>query len=254
MDRLPGLNEVPPAPRTPSPTARHLIFGYRGSQGIALTVGIGFLAIGLILSTVFCWGLPVDLAITLGRRVTGGTILSAETNRSMKINGRRPTHVRFQYEAGGTRWEGESNSLDIRPGRTGPVDIEYSALNPAWGRMAGETYSMFGYLGLLALLFPAVGGWIVYSAIRGNRREIRAFTHGRPVLARVTFRGVDHSTSVNGRHPFLMRWEFRTETGAVHQGSISSMKLLDIKAFGDADQIVVLYDPDNPRASTLYVP
>lgn len=253
MDRLPGLNEVPPAPRTPSPEARHLVFGYRGSQGVMLIVGIGFLAIGLLIATVFCWGLPVDAAIALSGREATGTILSAETDHSVAVNGRRPTTVRFEYEAGGSRWQGEAVTFSIQPGQTGPVDVEYTSLYPAWGRLSGETYSSFGYLALLSLLFPGIGGLIVHYAVRSNRREIRAFTYGRPVLARVTFRGLDHSTKVNGRHPFLMRWEFRTEAG-VFQGSITSLKLLDIKAFGDAEQIVILYDPADPRSNTLYVP
>lgn len=253
MEHLPGLHEVPPAPRTPSPEARHLVFGYRGKQGVTLVIGGIFLTIGLAFTTLFCWGLPVDIAISLSRKEASGTILSAERSRNMKIAGRRPTVVRFEYEAGGTRWQGESNSLTMLPGETGPVAIEYATMNPAWGRVAGETYSTFGYAGLLSLLFPVLGGALLISAIRSNRREIRAFTNGRPILARVTFRGQDHSTKVNGRHPFLMRWEFRTESGHYH-GAISSMKLLDIKAFGDAEQVVILYDPADPRINTLYVP
>ena len=253
MDRLPGLNEVPPAPRTPSPQARHLVFGYRGSQGAILVVGIAFLVIGLIFSTVFCWGLPVDAAIALGRRETQGYLLSADTNRNVKINGRRPTKVRFRYEAGGIQWTGESNSFEIPPGQTGAVEVEYSSLNPAWGRLAGETYATFGYLGVISLLFPLLGGLVLSHAIRSNNREIRAFTLGRPALARVTFRGQDHSTTINGRHPFLIRWEFQAESG-FYRGSISSLKLLDIKAFGEAEQIVVLYDPADPKANTIFVP
>jgi hypothetical protein len=141
----------------------------------------------------------------------------------------------------------------IHPEQTGAIAVEYSSLNPAWGRITGETYSTFGYLGGLSLLFPAIGILLLYLAIRSNRREIRAFTQGRPALARVTFRGQDHSTTINGRHPFLLRWEFQTETG-IFRGSISSLKLLDIKVFGEAEQIVVLYDPEDPKANTIFVP
>ena len=218
-----------------------------------LLVGIGFLVLGLALATVFCWGLPVDAAIGLSRQESWGTILRAETNASVKVSGRRPTRVRFQYEAGGTQWTGEANSFAVKPGQTGPVQVEYASLNPAWGRLTGETYATFGYLGALSLLFPALGALLALSAIRSNRREIRAFTIGLPALARVTFRGLDHSTKVNGRHPFLMRWEFMTDRG-VFKGSITSLKLVDIKAFGEADQIVVLYDPADPKANTIFVP
>lgn len=253
MDRLPGLNDVPPAPRTPSPEARHLVFGYRGNQGIKLIVGIGFLVIGLIIATVFCWGLPMDAAIDLSRRETRGTILQAVTATGARTGSRPPTRVRFQYEAGGTRWTGEAITFAIDHDQTGAIAVEYASLNPAWGRLAGETYSTFGYLGALSLIVPLLGGLIAYFAVRSNRWEIRAFTRGVPVLARVTFRGQDHSTKINGRHPFLLRWEFNTDKG-VFKGSISSLQLLDIKAFGEADQLVVLYDPADPRANTIFVP
>jgi hypothetical protein len=230
-----------------------LIFGYRGSQGVRAIIGSAFLVVGLIVATIFCWGLPMDAAIALGSRQAQGTILSADTNLNVKANGRRPTKVRFEYEAGGSRWEGESNTFSVQPGQTGSVAVEYAAINPAWGRLAGETYGTFGYFGLLTLIIPAIGALILAGALRSNRREIRAFTKGRPVLARVTFRGQDHSITVNHRHPFLMRWEFRAETG-VFQGSITSLKLLDLKAFGEAEQVVVLYDPADPRVNTLFVP
>jgi hypothetical protein len=100
MNHLPGLHEVPPAPRTPSPEARHLIFGYRGRQGGLLVFGLAFLVFGSIVSAVFCWGLPVDVAIALGTREAPGTIRAAELNLRAKINGRRPTKVRFDYQAG----------------------------------------------------------------------------------------------------------------------------------------------------------
>ena len=253
MERLPGLGDVPPAPRTPSRQARYLVFGYRGSQGVMLIIGVAFLVIGLVVTTALCWGLPVDAAIAFSRQQTVGTILEAELNPHLRINKRRPTLVRFRYEADGTPWEGETNTFKVRPGQTGTVVIEYSGFNPAWGRLEGDTYSSFGLMGLVALLFPVLGAVIASAAVRSNRREIRAFTHGRPALARVTYRGQDHSTSVNGRHPFLMRWEFHTERGNF-QGSITSMKLLDIKAFGDAGEVVVLYDEADPRINTLFVP
>jgi len=253
MDHLPGLHEVPPAPRRPSPQARYLVFGYRGSQGVALVMGSCFLVLGLILALVFCWGLPVDAAISLGRREAPGRILAAELNRRVKINGRRPTKVVFEYEAAGATWTGETNSFTIRPGQAGPVQVEFAALRPAWGRLAGDTYCTFGYFGLLTLLFPGAGALLARSAVRSNRKEIRAFTQGLPAMARVTFRGHDSSVTVNGRHPFLMRWEFQAG-GGVFQGSISSMKLQDIKPFGDAAQVVVLYDPADPGSNTLFVP
>ena len=250
MDRLPGLNEVPPAPRTPSEEARFLVLGERGPHGHRKLAGLAALVLGAVLVVVFCWGLPVDVAITLGPRTCGGTLLDAERSPGL-LGG--STKVRFQYEAGGTRWTGEAVSSAIRPGQAGPIEVEYAALNPAWGRPARGTYAPFGYLGGLSLLVPLAGGCLLLAALRGQRRGARVFTHGFPALARVTFRGQDHAVKVDGRHPFLIRWEFMAGD-RVCKGSLRSVELLDVKAFGEAEQVVVLYDPADPRANTLFVP
>jgi hypothetical protein len=254
MDHLPTLKEVPPAPRTPSPEAHRLIFGYQSNQRMKIIIGGLILGIGLILAVVLCWGVPGELAITLNPRTTKGAILQAEPDRSFRIGTGKPTLVRFSYEGGGTHYEGESGSFDIAPGQTGSVQVQYSDWFPGWGRLAGGNYSAFGFWSLLVLVVPLAGWIILRRAVRSNHKEIRTFTHGRPVMARVTFRGQDHSVSIEGQHPFLMRWEFKTDSGALHHGAISSMNLLDIKAFGEAEQIVVLYDPADPRLNTIFIP
>jgi hypothetical protein len=111
---------------------------------------------------------------------------------------------------------------------------------------------MLGLFGLLLFLFPAVGGLLVLLAVRSNRREIRAFVHGTPTLARVVYAGDDLSTTVNGRHPYKVAWEFRVE-GDVYEGSLTSMKLLELEPFGKAREVAVLYDPADPSCNTLYV-
>ena len=71
---MPGLSldAVPPAPREPSPRARELIFRYQGSQKVLLLVGAIFLAIGVLLSVPMNWGLPSDLALSVGGRPSRG--------------------------------------------------------------------------------------------------------------------------------------------------------------------------------------
>ena len=79
-----------PSARTPSPHARSLIFGYRGSQGGALLAGIILSIVGTILTVVFAWGVPVDLAIDLAPAQVTGRIVTAELNRNLWINHRHP--------------------------------------------------------------------------------------------------------------------------------------------------------------------
>lgn len=250
MDRLPGLNEVPPAPRAMSEEARGLVLGEGPRARKRRLAGIALLALGAVLVVIFCWGLPVDLAIDLGPRSADGTLLNAELSPGL-LGG--ATHVQFQYEAGGTLWTGSTSSPRIRPGQTGPIEVEYAAMNPAWGRLARSSYAPFGYLGALSLLVPLAGGGLLLSLSRRRRREARAFTRGFPALARVTFRGPDHAVEEDGRHPFLIRWEFMAGE-QVYKGSLHSLGLLDVKAFAEAEQVVVLYEPADPGISTLFVP
>ena len=253
--RLPTLQDVPPAPRQPSPAAHRLIFEYRGSQALMLWIGAGLLIMGLGFTTLTCWGLPVDLAIAVGPVRTVGTILSAETNGGLSIGGVHPTHVRYAFESSGTRWEGECDTFGVAPGQRGSIRIEHASFSPDWSRVDGETHanSKPGYWALWILVIPGAGAVALALAVRSNRREVRAFTHGRAALARITFRGVDGSVDFNGRHPFLIRWEFRTENGDVHEGSITSMKLLELEPYAESEELVVLYDPADPRVNTMFV-
>lgn len=246
--QVPRIDEVPPAPR-------RLALGYAGRRGIVLGVGMGFLAIGLLLSVLFAWGLPVDVAIALSPGETTGTVLDARVNRRAKFDGVHPSTVRYEYEVDGVRWRVGYDALIAPPPSGRAITIEYAAALPGWSRIAGTCRTRFPWFVVaFVLFFPVFGAGMIIRSVRANRREVRAFTFGRPVLARVTFRGQDESTALNGRHPFMIRWEFWGPSGEVFEGALTSMKLLELQAFGQADEVVVLYDPTDPRCNALYVP
>jgi hypothetical protein len=251
----PGLN-IPPAPREPSRRARKLIFAYQGVQKVSLLVGAIFLGVGLLLSIPFCWGVPVDVAIALAHREQPGTILSARLDTSTRINGEHPTVVAYSYRTEAGELRGDCSTRDAaileaaQPGASYPVQV--ARLNAGWSRLSGTTYSWTGYWGLFTLLFPIVGATTVGFAIRSNRREIRAFRHGHPILAKVVARGENPSVSVNGRHPFMVAWEFKVND-EVYSGSLSSMSLLALEELMNRDEIPVLYDPSNPAINTVFV-
>src|SRR5438477_8179529 len=193
-----SLGSIPPPPREPSPRARELIFRYQGGQKILLLVGAIFTAVGLALAVPFCWRVPGDLAIATRGTAQHGRVLSSEIDRSVTINGRHPTRIRFSYSVAGQRFEGESSTLDrelIQSARQdASIPIQVAGLNPQWARVAGTTRSMFGYWGIFVLLFPALGLVLLGFAVRSNRREIRAFVQGTPVPAKKVFAGPDLST------------------------------------------------------------
>jgi hypothetical protein len=216
-------------------------------------VGVGFLAVGTLLSVVISWGLPVDLAIALGRRPASATVLHASFERNTRILGEHPARIRYRYVVADLTYEGEHLAL-LRPPAPGTqIGVEYATLRPAWSRIAGRWYANAGAAALFPLLFPALGAAILLAATRSNRREIRAFTRGRPALAEVTFRGYDESTDLDERHPYMIWWSFRVPTGKVIEGSISSMNGAELEPYATADRVVVLYDPSDPACNTLYV-
>lgn len=252
------LADVPRSPRTPSKRARRIIHAYRGSQKALLIIGIAFLAMGSIFTTIFCWGLPVDVLLVFTAQKTTGYALSSEIQRNVEINGRHPTKIRFAYDVAGQRYEGSSSTLDgglIRSAQMKePLAVEYAASRPEWARIDGETYSTFGYWPTFVLIFPVLGFGMTTFAVRSNRREIRAYRDGRATIAKVTYSGPDRSVQVNGRHPFQVRWEFQTGDGQVFEGSLSSMLQTELEELASKMEIVVLYDPEEPACNTAWIP
>ena len=98
-----SLDRIPPAPREASPRARRLIFGYHGAQLVFLIVGGVFLAVGSILTTVFCWHLPGDIAISMSRRTTQGIVREAAIDPHLRINRRLATRIRVDEKILPTR-------------------------------------------------------------------------------------------------------------------------------------------------------
>ncbi len=247
---------VPPPPREPSKRARKLVFRYTGAQLVMLIVGLGFVGMGLPMAVGFNWSVPAEIAIDTSRASTPGTVTRAWLDTSVEVNGEHPTRFEFKYALDGMELAADSSSTDARyaslkPGDT--VEVEYARSHPAWARVKGTDYSVFGYIATFVILFPLIGALITFFAIRSNRREIRAYRHGVAGLAHVTFSGLDHSTRINNRHPYKIAWELEVH-GAKYQGSISSMDESALAEWAKMADVTVLYDPENPVANTLWVP
>ncbi|HUJ24600.1 MAG TPA: DUF3592 domain-containing protein [Myxococcales bacterium] len=256
---LPSVSSVPPPPRDPSPRARELVWKLHGGQGVTMAVGAIFMLAGLAMAVPFNWGLTADIAISASSRTVHARVLSRDLDRSTTINGRHPTEIRFTYSVDGQRYEGRSSTTseslvrDAQPDATVPIAV--SSLNPGWARLPGTTRSTFGYVGLVVLLFPLIGALMLVFSVRAHLRERHVFRYGTPAMAKVVSFGPDYSTRINGRHPFRVRWEFRVDGDArVFTGTLSSMTMLSLEDLGKSEEIVVLYDPDNPEINTAWVP
>lgn len=251
------LGSVPPAPREPSPRARALVYAYSGAQGVVRLLGGIFLLVGLVVSSIFCWALPIDIALAFTGVSATGTVLRTEIQTNVTVNNVHPILIHYRYRAGSETFEGSSPTLDAallaraQPGAS--VKLEVLPFAPAFSRIEGETYSPFGYFVVFVLLFPIIGGALFIGATRSNMREIRAFSRGNPKIARVTFIGPDTSTRINGRNPSKIDWE-HVDNGVTYTGSISHMEMSALADLPAAGEIVILVDPADPSSSTVWVP
>jgi hypothetical protein len=219
-------------------------------------MGVIFFGIGGALTAVFDWRLPEDVAISVSGHAAAGRVVDTEVEQNVTINGRHPMLIQFRYDVDGREHEQSSRAFDraiiasAQPGTDVPIEV--ASLNPGWARIHGTTASYLGLFGLFVLLGPALGAILIFFTVRSNRREIRAFIHGQPITARVVFAGTETRVKMNGRNPFVVRWEFIVE-GRSFKGSVSSMERPLIEPLMRQKELTVLYVPDNPRVNTVYV-
>jgi hypothetical protein len=142
-NNVPGISplaRVPVAPREPTPRARPLVFGFGPGGRILLIVGIGFLLMGSLFTRIFCRDLPADVALSFAGQKAEGTVRSVETDSHMKVNGRSPKVVTFDYVADGQTHHSTSAVLDGTSPKTGaPVSVEYLSWSADCARIVGTT-------------------------------------------------------------------------------------------------------------------
>lgn len=250
-----SYERVPRAPRKPTPFARELIYGYQGGQSALRTIGAIFLLIGAPLA-IFLGGAPfTDLALVLMGQPATATVLATSVVTNVEVNGRHPLEIKFQYELSGIQYESASYTTNgdvisaAMIGASVPVEIVPSA--PSWSRVKDTTSSKMGYSGLFFLIFPLVGASLLFSAIRSNRREIRAFQNGTPTKGLVVKRAWDTTTKINGKHPFEVSWEFQVD-GTTYKGKLSHMNHEILRRAMPDDEVTVLYDARDPKVNTVW--
>jgi hypothetical protein len=253
-----SVDSVPTRPRKASPEAARLLFSQQGGAFVLWLLGGIFTLIGVIMSVIFLWGIPVDLAIVFTGREVEASVLNTKERTDVTITVNRVRQdfyeIEYEYELNGERHRTTSSTIDkasIEAALQGrPVTVEVAGINPSWSRIKGSTYNFFGYIPLFVLLFPMIGISLLLVTIIGSRRRRRVFTNGSPVLAKVVSAELDRMVRINRRHPFKVSWGFEHK-GARYQGSLSAMDGLQHIAQGQ--EVVVLFDPERPATNTLYL-
>lgn len=82
---------------------------------------------------------------------------------------------------------------------------------------------------------------------------MRAFARGRAAIGKVTFAGYARNYRLNGRNPFEVAWQFQADDGKRYDGMLSAMDPKELAGLVETDALVVLYDPNDPRANTVWI-
>jgi hypothetical protein len=142
---------------------------------IFLVVGLSFLGAGIV-------RFNADRRFADEGRTTQGTVLTKAIRTERDRDGSRTQHYEATY-----RFAVQGETLEGRDELTrdgwerltegGPVDVLYLPSNPASNRLAGSR-SWARMIGLIGLIFTAVGAATLVRAIRQTRLETRLQQHG----------------------------------------------------------------------------
>jgi hypothetical protein len=105
-----------------------------------LVMGLGFLAVGGALASSRLTAARQTVRVLREGQATDGTIASVEQNLNVRVNGRNPWTISYQFRAGGQQQEGRVTTLNVpganlQPGRAAyvlylPQSPQYNSLYP----------------------------------------------------------------------------------------------------------------------------
>jgi len=210
----------------------------------AVTAAVLFLASvvvsGWLLATSLRADARAEVAVTATARIVRLTVTRGEHPR---------WNATYAYEAGGRSFEatrrlGRVDRERLSLGDT--IPIRYLPADPETHWLEGDQGERIPVVvAPVAFLSFAAGG---VAIIFGTRRQMSLLSNGRPAIARVTgsrrIKGGTHGK----RDVQRVAYEFRLLSGAVRTGRFETPRA----APQTGSEIVVLYDPDNPKRSRKY--
>ncbi len=143
------------------------------------------------------------------------------------------------------------------------IGATYSFRNPLvvfailWSTISGIMLIAFLMSGeglgvLVPLSFLVIGFTIGSSGVKVAKKRLLAWREGVGAPATVTWIGRDTSYKVNGRSPYMMKYEFAAD-GVMHTGVRKSFNR-EIKRYALGERIWIVYLPDNPALSAEWPP
>ena len=102
------------------------------------------------------------------------------------------------------------------------------------------------------LIFAAVGGFLLRSSWRTANNRIAALRNGQVAEGEVTFVGYDETLTVNGKHPYLVRYRWQVGSG-YREGQKTTWNDAAMDHFR-GEPLWVVYMPDDTTKSAIWPP
>jgi hypothetical protein len=103
---------------------------------------------------------------------------------------------------------------------------------------------------LLGVAFLGIGGWVFMWRYQEAQQVVNVLREGEATLGRVVEIREAHSVSVNGRYPWVIRYQFQAN-GQDHEGKVTTLNQPGEKLQGGR-AVCVLYSPTAPKWSSIY--
>ncbi|ACY17096.1 DUF3592 domain-containing protein [Haliangium ochraceum] len=234
-----------PAPRrVPAAVQRGLLF-----SGAVSFLGWVFLSVGVLISHFFVAEVDLSWASSGGamtQQVEGRVTRVEATNASE--NRQTIYAVHYGYSRGGIPYQGVSYYLGFRPPEPAQsVTIEFDPEQPERSRIHGMRTGKFGAWVLLFLLFPIVGGVLVWITLTRGSKRIRVLRRGGAARGTLVAKE-DSGVRVNNVPMYDLSFEFDDHTGARRTGTV---RTLNPAALEDDWQEWLLFDPNAPEDIVL---
>lgn len=111
------------------------------------------------------------------------------------------------------------------------------------------TIPLFGF----GIIFTAIGYFFYKSGKKEGLEKITALQNGIATEGEIVVVSFDTSETINGKHPYVVKYTFTTKSGQPQIDSVKSWD--DNNAFlKNGDKIWVVYIPENPQISSPWPP
>lgn len=220
----------------------------KGTTGL-LIFGAIFLLAGLAFSWLFVpTHLPLQWKLEKGPALSvPGRILSVE-NTNLSINKVKVRKYRFSYQPdSGMRREGEAYTTGSRWNQGAEVSVRFLAADPAVAVPEGARLGQGSASGSFVLIFPLVGGSILFFTLRGNRLNKHILQNG--LLTQATVNSLEKShVVVNNQPQFKIHLTRNDDRTAIVKRSHDRREigLLEEK-LAAGEPVMILLDPQKPK-------